>query len=114
MTLTELSRRCRISKAYLSQLETGHSSRPSAEFVIRICHILGCSIEVLLGAEDLGLTAPELADFPLSLRTLAREENLDTDALLMLSQISYDGRQPKSVEGWRTILEAIRKSTEGV
>ena len=112
LTLTDLARRCKISKAYLSQLENGHNSRPSAEFVIRICRALGCSVEAVLGTKELGVAIPGLAGVPVSLRTLAREENLDTDALLMLSQISYDGRQPTSIEAWRTILETIRMSTE--
>lgn len=112
LSLTNLAKRCRISKAYLSQLENGHNSHPSAEFIVRICGVLGCSVEALLGARDLEPTIAKLADVPTPLRTLAREENLNTDALAMLSQISYNGSQPASVEGWRIILEAIRKSTE--
>ena len=112
LNLTGLAKRCRISKAYLSQLENGHSSRPSAEFIIRICRALGCSVEAVLGARELEPAMTGLAGVPVSLRTLAREEKLDTEAVVMLSQISYDGRQPTSVEAWRIILEAIRKSTE--
>lgn len=114
MTLTELARSAGVSKAYLSQLETERNSHPSAEIVLGICRSLGCSVEVLLGAGIPELEVPETAVASRSLRTLAREENLDSGAIQMLSGISYNGRQPTSVEGWRIILQAIRESTEGV
>ena len=113
LSLTDLAKRCRISKAYLSQLENGHSSRPSAEFIIRISHALGCSVDAILGARKSEPVMAGLVGIPASLRTLVREENLDNEDLAMLSQIHYNGRQPRSVEAWRTILGAIRKSTEG-
>lgn len=112
LNLTDLAKRCRISKAYLSQLENGHNSRPSAEFIVRICRALGCPVDAVLGKRGLQPTMTELAGAPVSLRTLAREEKLGTEDVVMLSQISYDGHQPTSVEAWRTILKAIRESTE--
>jgi len=112
LSLTDLAKRCRISKAYLSQLENGHSSRPSAEFVVRICRALGCSVETVLGVRESEPAMTGSVGVSVSLRTLAQDEKLDTEAVAMLSQISYSGRQPTSVEAWRTILEAIRRSTE--
>ena len=112
LSLTDLAKRCRISKAYLSQLENGRSSRPSAEFIVRISRALGCSVDALLGSRELEPAMAGLVEVPVSLHALAREENLDNEALVMLSHISYNGHQPKSIESWRIILEAIRKSTE--
>jgi transcriptional regulator with XRE-family HTH domain len=112
LSLGDLAKLCKISKAYLSQLENEHNARPSAEFALRICSALGCSVEALLGSK-VNLLGVQTNGISVHLRALAREENLDTAALTMLSQISYNGRQPTSAEGWRTILEAIRKSTEG-
>lgn len=114
LSLTNLAKRCKISKAYLSQLENGHNSRPSAEFVVRICRVLGCSLEAALGVKELQPVTDGLAGVPTSLRALAREENLDTNAVVMLSHISYNGRQPTSVESWRKILGAIRSSTDSL
>jgi len=113
LSLTDLAKRCRISKAYLSQLENGHSSRPSAEFIIRITHALSCSVDAILGARESEPAMAGLVGIPASLHILAREENLDNEDLAMLSQIHYNGCQPRSIEAWRNILEAIRKSTEG-
>lgn len=112
LRVTELAKRSRISKAYLSQLESGHSSHPSAEVVIKICRALGCSIDTLLGIEQREPTMAIGSGLPRSLRSLAREESLSTDEIVMLSNISYKGRQPESVEGWRAILETIRHSIQ--
>ena len=110
LTLGELSKHTGISKPYLSQIETGKVSRPSAEFVARIASSLGCQVETLLSAKGdytfLGSTESSSC-----LRALAREEGLGNDDLSMLAHIHYEGRQPTTVAGWRAILDAIRQST---
>ena len=112
LTLTSLARRARVSKAYLSQLENGRVSHPSAEVVVKISRALGCTVDTLLGAKVAEPLWRNGSAVPQSLRALAREENLPIEHITMLSQISYQGRQPTSVEGWRLILEAIRNSIQ--
>ena len=52
------------------------------------------------------------SEVPLHLRALAKEEHLSDDDITMLSKISYKGRRPTSMGGWRNVLKAIRQSTE--
>ena len=108
LKVSELARRGRISKAYLSQLENGHAMHPSAEVVVRLCRVLGCTLEEMLGAP--GPSAIMSYEVPASLRLLAHQDSLKPDEIAMLSRISYNGRQPTSIEGWRVILDTIRQS----
>jgi len=111
LTLTQLARRSRVSKAYLSQLENEQFSNPSSEVVIKLCSTLGVSIDEILGLKSMPVTIASQTAVPLHLRALAREERLDDEDVAMLSRISYKGRQPTSIDGWRNLLQAIRQST---
>ena len=53
MTLTELGKRSKVSKSYLSQLENGQFSNPSTEIVTRLCGALGISGGAILGLEEM-------------------------------------------------------------
>jgi len=112
LTLTQLSRYSKVSKAYLSQLENEQFSNPSSEVVIKLCSTLGVSVDGMLGLETMPVTILSCSEVPLHLRALAHEEHLNDDDITMLSNISYKGRQPTSMDGWRTVLKAIRQSTE--
>lgn len=112
LTLTQLAKRSRISKAYLSQLESGHSSNPSAEVVAKICTVLGCSMEAVLINSNVELIVPPRTVVPRSLVALAREDDLEEEDVTMLSRITYRGLRPTTVEGWRNILQTIRRSVE--
>lgn len=112
LTLTQLAKRSKVSKAYLSQLENEQFSNPSSEIIVRLCNMLGVSVDRILGLETTPMTILGNYEVPLHLRALAHEEHLTDDDIRMLSNISYNGRQPTSLDGWRTILKAIRRSTE--
>lgn len=49
LSLSELSRRASVSKAYLSKLEKGHRARPSLDVVTRLAGALGTTTEELVG-----------------------------------------------------------------
>ncbi len=110
LTLNGLARKSRVSKAYLSQLESGQFSNPSSEVLRKLSKTLGISIDSLVGSETLRSLVPGPSAVPTDLRALAREKHLEDEEVEMLLRISYKGRQPDTVEGWRGILEAIQKS----
>ena len=48
---------------------------------------------------------------PSHLRALAQQDHLKDEEITMLANISYNGKQPNSIDSWRSVLEAIRQST---
>ena len=110
LTLAELSKLAKVSKAYLSQLENEHFSNPSSQVLLKICAALDVSIETLLGSGSIRSEKMREQHASPQLRTLAKEEHLNDADLDMLSRIYYDGKQPTSMDGWRAILNAIRQS----
>lgn len=112
ITLTKLSKISKVSKAYISQLENEDFSNPSSEVVIKLSNALDISVEQILGLENFRPKFENYAEVSPHLRNLAKEECLCNDDIEMLSKISYKGKQPTSIEGWRTVLKAIQESVE--
>lgn len=112
LTLTQLAKLSKVSKAYLSQLENERFSNPSSEVLVKLCGVLGITAEALLGLEPVPTIITNRISVPVLLRALAKEEHLDDKDVAVLSNISYQGRQPASIDGWRTVLKAIRQSVE--
>ena len=112
ITLRQLALKSKVSKAYLSQLENERFSNPSTEIITKLCYALGVSVGVILGLENNPTITLSKVNVPLNLITLAEEEKLNEEELSMLSGISYKGKQPKSIEDWRAVLQVIQKSTE--
>ena len=112
LTLTQLAKRSKVSKAYLSQLENEQFVNPSTEVVVKLCGALGVSVSSMLDLENIPIKIINNSSIPAHLHALAKEDRLSDDDISMLSSISYRGRQPTSVDGWRTVLEAIRQSTK--
>ena len=112
ITLRQLALKSKVSKAYLSQLENERFSNPSTEIITKLCYALGVSVGVILGLENNPTITSSKVNVPLNLITLAEEEKLNEEELSMLSGISYKGKQPKSIEDWRAVLQVIQKSTE--
>lgn len=46
MSAAQLAKKCRVSRAYISQLELGHKD-PTSKMLIKICKALGCSVDGL-------------------------------------------------------------------
>src|SRR3712207_5858390 len=101
LSLAELARQAKISKAYLHQLESNlNGHRPSAEILYRVAFALGTSVGELL-EKDLPPgpdRSPELTDVPESLRAFAVEAGLEDADIKMLACIEYRGRRPQTKE----------------
>lgn len=108
ITGAELARRAGISKGYLSEIENGQASRPSADVLHRIATALETTVADLLGRRAPARAAPR--QIPASLREFAADADLTDDDLRMLAGIKFRGQQPASAEDWRFLYEAIRRS----
>lgn len=92
-TLDDLAHKSDVSKAYLSQLESGDSERPSANILYNIAAALGTSIAVLLG-KQISIPTVEKDQIPKSLRQAATEYKIPEADVNRLSAISMrDGKQ---------------------
>lgn len=108
MSLSELARQAQVSKSYLSQIERGQVSRPSAEMLHRLAAVLGSSVAALLGKE-IGNEHTEVA-VSKTLLKFAQEEGLSEEEVVMLARIRYRGKQAQSVADWRYLHESIKRS----
>jgi len=109
LSLSELARQAGISKAYLSQIEAGKTTRPSGEALLRIASVLGSSVAALLGAQTVGYRKSEVMVSP-SLHKFAKKEKIGRENMLMLARIRYQGKQPQTTEDWKFLYEAIKRS----
>jgi XRE family transcriptional regulator, master regulator for biofilm formation len=110
LSLTELARRSRISKGYLSQLENDPDGpRPSADILYRIAFVLGTSVGALL-EKQLVSTEDELTDIPEGLRTFALSEQIPEEEIKMLARIIYQGHRPHTSDDWKFLYESIKRS----
>ena|SRR5438132_10034574 len=110
LSLTELAHRARVSKGYLSQLESSSDGpRPSADVLYRIAFALGTSVGELL-EKKIVPTNDELTDIPEALRQFALAEQLSEEEVRMLAQIQYRGKRPNKVEDWKFLYESIKRS----
>jgi transcriptional regulator with XRE-family HTH domain len=106
ITAVELARRAKISKGYVSELESGRAARPSGTILFRIASALGTTVADLLGEE----IRPTNAATPAELREFAEEEDLPEEDVRMLAQIQFRGEQPRTKDDWRFLYESIRRS----
>jgi transcriptional regulator with XRE-family HTH domain len=108
LSLSEVARRARISKAYLSQLERGESTQPSYDVLVRLATALGATPQALAGAD----APPAGIDdkFPAPLRAFAARTEIPDVDISMLSHIHYRGKQPATAEDWAHIYETITRT----
>ena len=111
LSLSELARQAGISKAYLSQIEAGKTTRPSGEALLRIASVLGSSVAALLGAQTVGYRKSEVMVSP-SLHKFAKKERIGREDTLVLARIRYQGKQPQTSEDWKFLYEAIKRSVK--
>ncbi len=110
LSLTELARRSRISKGYLSQLEKDPDGpRPSADVLYRIAFALGTTIGALLEKQIVSSNV-ELTDIPEGLRKFALAEQIPEEEIKMLAQIHYRGHRPCTTDDWKFLYESIKRS----
>ena len=109
MSPAELAAAARVSRSYLSELESGRGSaqRPSADTIYRIAKALGVAMSDLLGRPV--ITNPN-RERPPSLVKFAKAHNLPEADIAMLASIEFRGEKPKTPERWAFIYQAIRNS----
>ncbi len=110
LTLSELARRAKISQAYLGQIERGvNGAHPSADVLYKIAFALGTSVDELLEKQKEN-SDEEFPEIPEGLRAFALAEQLPNQEIRMLARIEYRGQQPCTIDDWRFIYEAIKRS----
>jgi transcriptional regulator with XRE-family HTH domain len=110
LSLSELARRSKISKGYLSQLENKIlGPRPSADILYSIAFALGTSIGILLEKEDAEING-DSTDIPEGLRNFASTEQLSEEEIRMLARIEFRGNRPSTDDDWKFLYEAIKRS----
>jgi hypothetical protein len=75
----------------------------------RISFALGTSVGALL-EKQITSTYDELTDIPGELRSLALTEHIPEEEIKMLARITYRGRRPCTVDGWKYLYESIKRS----
>lgn len=109
LSLTALAAKAGISKSYLHRLESGavDAPRPSGKTLYALAEALGVTMSDLLGRKLLVRNSTEV---PQALRAFAQEEGLPESDVRMLASIEFRGEQPRTVERWRYIYNAIEMS----
>lgn len=107
ITLTELAKRSKLSKSYLSEIEAGATPRPSGRTLYALADALGVTMSDLLGRE---LLTNKDEKTPASLEAFAQEHGLPEADVHMLASINFRGGQPRTKERWAHIYSAIRQT----
>ncbi len=103
----ELARRAGLSRAYISELESGLGKRPSGDVLLRIADALGVTIADLL---DRKIRARQSSTVPDGLREFALERSLPESDVAMLASIQFRGDQPRTARRWSMIYDTIQMS----
>ena len=126
LTQPELATRAGVSKSYVWKIERSGASqavnvRPSADTLNKLANALAVSVSELVADVPAGesvthsilrLTHRRTPD---ALKAFVKEcrrkkEALSEPEVFMLSMIQYNGKRPKTVEDWRFVYEAIKRS----
>jgi transcriptional regulator with XRE-family HTH domain len=110
MSAAELADAARISRSYLSELESGKGGhkRLSAQVMYKLGKALGISMSELLGRPL--ITAPPEKQ-PASLKRFAKKYRVPKADIDMLASIRFRGDPPQTDERWSFIYNAIKNST---
>jgi len=109
LSLSEVARRARISKAYLSQLEHGASTQPSYDVIARLATALGTTVSELTGRPAVW-EPNDTEQVPSALHSFARLADLPKADVAMLSRIHFRGKQPATADDWAHIYETIKRT----
>ena len=100
----ELAARAELSRNYISLIERGEAQNVSVAILNRLAGALQTTPAELLHTSENNeiLIAP-------SLRELGKRRNLSFDAVDRLVRIPHRGQEPKTVEEWEKLYNAVRK-----
>jgi len=99
----ELARQAGLSRNYISIIERGEATNVSMRIINSIALVLGTEPRELVDSND---QDPSL--IPPALRQLALTDGLSYEIVDRLARIPRRGQEPKTMEAWRALFEAIR------
>jgi XRE family transcriptional regulator of biofilm formation len=110
LSVAELARRSKISKAYLGQIEKGvNGAHPSADVLYSIAFALGVPAGELL-EKKIESSDAEITEIPEELRKFALDEQLTDEEIKLLARIELQGHRPRTVKDWSYLYESIKRS----
>ena len=112
LSLNQLGDAAGVSKSALHDLETKPNVRPSAEMLYNIAEALNTTVAFLLGRQRNPMSNEAKNEITPALEEIARKSNLTEEEKRRLACIKYRGEQPKSVEDWDFIYQAIRRAVQ--
>jgi transcriptional regulator with XRE-family HTH domain len=98
-----------ISRNYVSLIERGEADSVSMKVIHQLAVAFGVTVARLTGEvedQSMVMIPPELREFGL-------KNNLSYEAIDKLAKIPRRGREPKSVEEWQDLYNAISQFIEG-
>ena len=115
-TLDKLADESKISKGFLSDVETNKRDI-SSQNLLRIANALGASVDYLLRGEVVKNKEATSVVIPPELSQLAEKLNLSYSEILMvkdahdaiIARRSNKERKPSSIDEWQQLHEAIKK-----
>ncbi len=107
LSIAAAAQQAGIAKSYLSNLERDRATNPSDAVLMRLAAVLGTTLPSLLDPPE----SPAAHDVSPSLREFAQEQQLSDEEVQMLAQIRYRGIYPATIEDYKFLFEAIRRST---
>jgi len=102
----ELGKMAGISRNYVSQIEHGVAHNISIKVINQLAVALGASLAELTG-ESSQIVIPS------SLRDFGIQNNLSYEIIDKLARIPARGKEPKSVNEWQELYQAISPFIEG-
>jgi transcriptional regulator with XRE-family HTH domain len=115
-SLSQLEKASGVSKAYISDVENGAAGRPNIQYVYALAVALGVTLDELFDDSTRRIASPRgknvKPDLPSSLLELQRELNLTDEDAETLSRVNFRGNRPRDKEGWRFLLEAIKRASQ--
>jgi len=105
----KLGEKAGISRNYVSQIERGEADSISIKVINKLAVALGVSPAQLTGE----VSSQSMAMIPQSLRDFGYQDNVSYKAIDKLANLTNRGKEPKTVEEWRQLYDAIKSYIEG-
>lgn len=102
LTQAALAHKAAVSRNYVALIERGEARNPSLSVLHRLATALGIAPAVLIGQSSRCETV-----IPPALREFSLEQGLSFKVIDWLSRIPGQGREPKTVEEWRRLYDAV-------
>lgn len=92
LTLSELAKRAKISKSYLSNIEREINRNPSIEVVKKIATVLDVELDIFLNLE----------------KTNDGQHEVDQDLIDFAAQLKETGIEKEQIKEYKTLFEFIK------